>query len=191
MGYRLKRMAVVMALLACIGSMTGCTGARDPAAATVTTTVTATVTATPSPTCPVAASPAREVPDLPVELQGTWRNALDGECFSFAQLKAEYPDLWISSGEDISADHSSSFEVCFVPDPGDGMCPGTADSAIYEYFPAGVAWNCEEVAATDWTGCDPDYTSLHDTSRARLVNPPNHQMNDAYIDSPPYYRQGP
>lgn len=157
--------------------------------------MTATVAATASPPCPADSDSDATIAGLPDELKGTWKDSLTGECFSFNGLASQYPDVWISDRGPGSDTEPAWFEICFVPDDGTRSCHSTAESANYEYFPAGLEWNCQAAldrrnATQDWafTKCDPDYSYLHDTSRPRLLNVPNHQMNDTYVDSPPYYR---
>lgn len=129
------------------------------------------------------------VEGLPTELQGSWCSALDNECFSFEQLKSQYPEMVLTGGGEISTQRSTTFVFCLLIDLGSGCT--MAATAIYEYIPAGLARSCQDNADVyGLTKCDPDYTNLHDISRARLLRIPNHQHNEFYVDTPPHYRQG-
>lgn len=197
MGQDLKLAVAVAGAIVLAALLPGCGGTEPTPAVPGTASANASATPSASPSCPPPANTEPTIPGLPSELQGTWKDSLTGDCFSFNELAAEFPDVWISGQGSSTAMEPAWFEFCFVPDGGDGHCPGVAVSSAYEYFPPGMAWDCQ--VAVDrmnaegdlaFTTCDPDYTYLHDSTRPRLRNVPNHQMNDAYIDSPPYYRVG-
>ncbi|GAA1679526.1 hypothetical protein GCM10009807_24230 [Microbacterium lacus] len=135
------------------------------------------------------------VAELPVELEGTWCSALDDDdCLSFTQLGVESPGAWISIPGGLSATERTTFALCSPVAASDADCAG-AIANFYEYFPPGVAFNCQETVdrinlesagVLQIRGCSPDYTDLHKTEKARLVDVTDH-LGDPYEDSPPYY----
>jgi hypothetical protein len=131
-----------------------------------------------------------EVPGFPSDLQGRWCTRSDikeQECFSIKELKEEYPETKLdSTSSGYAGPASRSYGLCLEVDQQDSC--GMSSLAIYEYFPAGVAWDC---TAMNWTGmaCDPDYTENHDSSVPRLVRIPNHQQDETYHDAPPMYQE--
>ena len=184
--------SAVAVTLALTGAVAGCavfeSSQPEPTAAAPSDSPTQSVS--PSPTVPASAPPVSgpSIDGLPAELEGAWCSSLDAACFSFAQLRAQYPDVILASGDEISLEGPAFFEFCLTPDTA-GTCD-LASTALYEYFLPGVPWECQDAAdAIGLPSCDPDYTSLHDISRARLLNVPNHQMNDLYQDVPPFYRE--
>ncbi|MDQ1130802.1 VWA domain-containing protein [Microbacterium sp. SORGH_AS_0888] len=136
--------------------------------------------AVPSPTA------AASLPGLPSDLDGKWCSKAGADCLSFAELAAKRPDAWVASTEKTSYG-STRLSLCLHDDFGDRTCT-TASSMYLEYFPAGVAWNCP--GQSGFTTCKPDYTSEHDTSRARLVVRLNHQQDSSYTDVEPKYKVG-
>lgn len=126
---------------------------------------------------------------VPTELQGSWCTSDQSQCVNFTELLDQYPDAFF--GESSTSDEgSTSYTFCLSNDLGDLLgspaCT-TAGSMYFEYFPVGVGWDCV-AHADDWqSGCDPDYSSEHDTSMARVVQLLNHQQGTAYVDSPPMY----
>jgi pimeloyl-ACP methyl ester carboxylesterase len=144
---------------------------------------------------------AGTVSALPAELRGEWctRSGNDpllgggGEpCFSFAELMASFPDAVVEVADEQAPDLPDVWQiyVCLEPDLDDGMC-STAVSMFLKYFPAGVQWSCQDYASSQgWATCDPDFTSAHEPSSARLVIEPNHQQGEGYRDTEPMYRRG-
>jgi hypothetical protein len=137
-------------------------------------------------------------PAVPVELQGTWctrsgdspYGGPDGDpCFSAAALLTQYPGMTFRYvGDDADMPGAVQVWGCFEMDLGD-TC-SMAASIFLAYFPAGTSWDCQEYADKgEWPGCDPDFTSAHDTDQARLVILPNHQQGDLYVDTEPMYQR--
>lgn len=183
------RALVILLTLPLLVGVAGCAGSETPRADPTS----ATPADSPSYRAP-SEQPTAAVPELPrveglpAELEGTWCSAIDDDCFSFSQLKVEYPQMVFVPGDEISMQGPAILEFCFAPDE-TGTCD-MATSGFYMYFLPGVPWNCQDAAdALGLPRCVPDYTDLHDISQARLLHIPNHQMNDTYDDVPPYYRQ--
>ena len=67
----------------------------------------------------------------------------------------------------------------------------TAASMYFTYSPTGVGWDCKAYAEPTYglPGCDPDFTSAHDTTRPRLRIDPNHQQGELFSDTEPMYQQ--
>ncbi|WP_411700479.1 esterase/lipase family protein [Conyzicola sp.] len=131
--------------------------------------------------------------DIPVELRGDWCPQSAGSsgdnCFSFAEMRAEYPDSTVDFYEsDSRIPGVKGIHVCLQLDL--GVTCATASSMYLDYLPAGVPWNCEMWAAeAGWPGCDPSFTSAHDESKPRLRINLNHQQGESYGDTEPMYRR--
>jgi hypothetical protein len=97
----------------------------------------------------------------------------------------EYPEAFLAEVPPDFSAGTTSFVICLEEDLESSGCT-TAASMILTYFPAGVGWQCEPPEGS--RACNPDYSDAHDSSVARLVREPNHQMNDDYVDAPPIYR---
>lgn len=127
---------------------------------------------------------------FPSELAGQWcsRTDEDAACFSVADLLQEFPGAFAEDVYDSpDTEGAKRIAICLANDLGDGC--SMAATMILEYYPVGVAWNCEEfAAANDWPGCDPDYTDAHDPTQPRLAIIPNHQHNPDFVDADPLYR---
>lgn len=156
-----------------------------------------TVTAPAPPTAP----PPATGPDAPTAagLEGVWctrsgqspYGGAGDPCFSLDSLREQYPGMTgprsIDSDQDAAG--PSGFEICLEVEPGGGC---TMAASIYlMYFPVGVGWHCPSQGAAwfDQPGCDPDWTSAHDTTQPRLRIVPNHQQNELFFDTEPLYRQ--
>ncbi|MCI9887720.1 hypothetical protein JT358_04470 [Micrococcales bacterium 31B] len=145
--------------------------------------------------------PETRVEGFPEALQGRWCATITPEsgaqCFSLASLKSQYPGMFVED-DDACANSGCSYGspagsrtylLCF--DAGPVGCPTAAMMTVL-VLPPGVAWNCVEEAKRSefaFDGCDPDYTSLHDSTKTRIVIVPNHQQGQAYEDTPPLYRE--
>lgn len=140
-----------------------------------------------------AAQATKETPPwLPAELDHVWCTIDGGECVNFDAIRAEYPDFQLISSEgSMGGAGTKDYAFCYMIEFEGGGCT-TAASAYYRLFPPGVEWDCEEYIADDdfWPGCEWDFTAEHDSNLPRLLQLPNHQHGEGYIDSRPMYREG-
>jgi len=140
---------------------------------------------------------------VPEELRGTWctrsgddpRGLVDGEpdpCFSFAELFTDRPEAGLDYFDPSTATTGAfDLAVCLTWDLDNGCT--TASTMYFDYYPAGVTWDCEAYVGADtngrWPSCDPDFTSAHDPAQPRLTIVYNHQQAPTYMDSEPMYRR--
>ncbi|MEQ6898468.1 hypothetical protein [Microbacterium sp. KR10-403] len=174
------RLSTLLALLTAAIALAACTATDTSARPVALPTVTVTATTTATPEAPVV------VPGFPDDLQGDWCTREDSpeqECFSLTELVSEYPDAHVI---DTSLVNGAYVYVVCVANVSADDC-SMADRAGLSYFPVGVDWECDP--GDYFTGCDPDYSSAHDPSVARLVHEYNHQQDAAYHDAPPMYRR--
>ncbi|WP_396935940.1 esterase/lipase family protein [Mycolicibacterium sp.] len=128
-------------------------------------------------------------PGDPPELAGRWCTLDGSECFSFADTREKWPNAQVKGEGYESPTGSTQYSLCLAFDL-DGEDCTMAATMFLEYFPPGVGWNCEDVAAEEgFPGCETDYTDQHDPSKPRLKVLPNHQQGDLFWDTPPMYQQ--
>lgn len=127
------------------------------------------------------------VPGFPEVIQGVWKTSQEAhatEGFSLFLLAQQYPALELEAiNPDTPAPGATTYSICL--EPGCAM----ASMVFVAHFPAGVEWDCLRDGAdvASGQGCDPDFTSSHDTSEPRITVLPNHQHNEDYLDSEPLY----
>ncbi|WP_157487555.1 hypothetical protein [Leifsonia sp. Root112D2] len=159
--------------------------ALNPSGYTIYVTAPTTI-ASPATAPPVVTAPA----GFPAALSGTWCTKSDpNNCFSAAELVAQHQGAFVADTFKPDALGTTGYDICVEPDS-NKTCD-MAGTMLIEYFPAGVAWNCVavEVKQKGWPTCNPDFTSAHITSKARIVILPNHQQDSVYHDTEPMYRR--
>ncbi|WP_394552881.1 hypothetical protein ACDF64_00740 [Agromyces sp. MMS24-JH15] len=126
---------------------------------------------------------------LPPVLAGRWCTRVgEDECFDAAEVLAEHPGAFVDeSGPDDDVPGATVYAIC-LQDEGGRTC-SMAETMILEFFPPGVAWDCDvvEVQRNGWPSCEPDTRSAHDVEEGRLVHLFNHQQDTVYHDAYPMY----
>ncbi|MFF1572497.1 hypothetical protein ACFVWR_07085 [Leifsonia sp. NPDC058292] len=130
------------------------------------------------------------IPGLSAELSGKWcPRSGDQRCFDTASILIRWPSAFVRDISPGDVPGVTEYAICLEADLGPGDCT-MADSEFIAYYPVGVGWNCVqvEVIGKGWPACDPDATSSHDPSQARVTILPNHQMSETFVDSEALYR---
>lgn len=164
----------------------GCAASPAPPPVTVTATDYVTLAAQSTSQDPSATSVAW----LPPYLAGDWCTVTEETCFNMESIATRNPNVFLAdarASEEVPG--ATDYSLCLEEDLDQGCTE--AESLFLRYFPAGLTWDCVQYATSHgWPGCGEDYSAQHDAGRVRLVVLPNHQQDEKYEDSTPFYQAG-